>query len=152
MALLKKLADGTTATWGTPELSFEGTIENFSRDVGGGEEPLPDGNGETIGLCFYDGQVDVDFDLIYNDEYTPPARGDDLEAGDDTIVVRKVSFKWNNKGWAKVNVKGTAYDAMSAAPAQLGAAPKPMGQRATAARKNVRGKAPRPAPAAAPAA
>lgn len=114
------LKPGThTATWGIPSISGDtfatGKVLSMGVDTATEMEPLPDRFGETVGLALYDQKDELTIEIICESGTPEPAIGGELVVDGIEGIVMGVSKKWENKGWKKLSVKATHFNAMDQA-------------------------------------
>jgi len=110
-----KMKSGVTAVWGTEEITAQsnyGIVTSASRKKTSEKETVPDGNGYTVGLVFFDQKSEVSLDIICKSSMTEPSVGDTITFQTSPAVsgiVMDADLKWDNKSTKKMTVTATQF-------------------------------------------
>lgn len=97
-------------TWGTGDAAGLGVIQSASTKLGGEKVELPDEDGETFCVIYFDDKNECEFEAIMQSSVTLPDRGDAINIGNVVgASVDDVELKWANKDAQRVAIRATKY-------------------------------------------
>ena len=111
MAVKMKLKPGVTAVWGTGGLSAQGfgKLRSAGRSRNAQREQLPDEEGNTVGLVYFDETDELSLEVMCASSMTNPEVGDTIAVDSVTGYVDSWEIRWDHKGVKMLSIKATRF-------------------------------------------
>lgn len=107
-----KLKSGVTAIWGTGDAGAPATygiVTDVTRRRGSEMEPLPDGDGNTVGFTIYDEKDEFTVGVIVKSGAADPTIGGELTVDSLKAYIMNFEKKWEAKGYKKLSLALTRF-------------------------------------------
>jgi hypothetical protein len=110
MAVVTKIASGSTVKWGTTGTGPDsyGKIQRTSRKRTAERTKLLDENGETLTAVYFDAKDQCEIEVLLLSG-TPPARGASITIAGLACLVDEVETKWANNNAKMLTIRATKY-------------------------------------------
>jgi hypothetical protein len=106
--------NASTATWGVPTDVYDGRVVSVRSTVSGEEVPLENSDGEIDGLAMLNKVEEIQCEIIYDSDFTPPSYGDKITVNSIEFIVTSIPKSWGNKEWRKSGFTAKKWDTLSA--------------------------------------
>lgn len=107
--------------WGLPSginIATYGRVQSFSDNRTSDKEPLPDANGETDGVVYYNHRNEGSLEAIIKASDFPTVEiADSVTINSVAYLIEGVQKNWTAGAWAKVTLTLVKYQMLDATPA-----------------------------------
>ena len=111
MAATQKLKSGVTCVWGANGVSYtaKGIVERATVATDGQLRLMPDVDGETAAVVFFDNTDTLDLQIYCSSGATKPARGEPITAGGITGYVLNSAITWQAGDFQRMTIRANKW-------------------------------------------
>lgn len=111
MSVKQRLSSGTTIVWGTSGVSTQGYGKLLSASVkrGAAKEKLPDEEGNTCGVVYYDEEDTLVLEVMCKSSITLPEIGGTVMLDSVTGYIDDAERKWENRNVKKLSITASRF-------------------------------------------
>ena len=115
---MTKTGAATNFVWGLPSgvnITTYGRVRSFSDNRTSDKEPLPDANGETDGVVYYNHRNEGSLEAIIKASDMPTVEvADSVSINSVVYTIESFTKNWEAGGWAKITLTLVKYQMIAA--------------------------------------